>query len=180
MGACLEYRENLLLDAHGELDPKAASLWEDHLRTCAACREERGRMLRLLGEMKKSMHVPPLSPGRREMLVRAIQVGLSRTGKERSNASWQLFNRPSRLAPALAALCGLALVVFLLGPGTPPAPGPTRGAVEQKELGEVPAPDLEILRHLGYGSEVGTYPGRDRRQSAGPRHRSHHPGNDPP
>jgi anti-sigma factor RsiW len=148
MGACPRYRENLLLDVHGELDPEAASPWRDHLRTCAACREERDRMLRLLGEMKESMHVPPLSPARSEMLVRGVQAGLSRTSEERSSAGWQLFTRPARMAPALAALCGLVLVVFFLRPGTPPAPLPVRAPLEQKALGEVPARELEILRHL--------------------------------
>ncbi|MBN1103536.1 MAG: hypothetical protein JXL84_09015 [Deltaproteobacteria bacterium] len=148
MGACPQYRENLLLDAHGELDPKAASLWEDHLQTCAACREERDRMLRLLQQMKGSMQAPPLSPGRSEMLVRTVQAGLSRTSEERSSAGWQLFTRPTRMAPALAALCGLVLVVFFLRPGTPPAPLPLRTPTEQKTLGEFPAREVEILRHL--------------------------------
>lgn len=148
MGSCPQYRENLLLDAHGELDPEAASPWRDHLRTCAACREERDRMLRLLAGMKESMPVPPLSPARSEMMLRTVQARLSGRREERSSAGWQLFSRPSRLAPALAALCGLMLMVFFLAPGRSPVPPPVRTPLEQKALGEVPARELEILKNL--------------------------------
>lgn len=147
MEACSEYRETLLGDVCGDLDSNAFSVWEAHLKTCAGCREERVRMLRLIGRMKETMSPLPLTQGQTETLIRAIRSDL----REKKEARWWgglWVGRPPRLLPAMATLCVLVIAVSFFGLRTLHSPSKTQPAPDQKAVEELAAEDLEIINHL--------------------------------
>ena len=147
MEACPEYKETLLGDVCGELDSNASSVWEAHLKFCAGCREERVRMLRLIGRMKQTMSPPTLTQGQTETLIRAIRRDLR---EKRKGRWWEglLVGRPSRLLPAVATLCVLVIAVAVFGLRTLHSPSKTQPAPDQKAVQELAAEDLEIIKHL--------------------------------
>jgi hypothetical protein len=147
MEACPECKETLLLDVCGELDSKASSVWEAHVKTCAGCREERVRMLRLIGRMKETMSPPPLTPRQTETLIRAVRSDL----REHKEARWWgglVLGRPSRLLPAMATFCVLVIALSVFGLRTLHTPSGIQSAPDQKAGEELVAEDLEVIEHL--------------------------------
>ncbi len=118
MNGCPEYQEILHLEIHGELDPAAHSRWQSHLRTCGPCREERIRMMRLMGTMKEVMTPPPLSQSERVGLLAAVRSGMKQ-GKE-PEPHWlrQWLSRPWRAGPALVTACVFAAMISIWSLGT--------------------------------------------------------------
>ena len=103
MKSCPEYEEMVVLDAHGELASSARAVWETHLRTCRACREERLRLLKMLGGLKETLRHPAIPQGQSESLVKSVRASLSRDKK--TAKGWREFfsGRPLRLMPAMAS-----------------------------------------------------------------------------
>ena len=101
MGTCLNQKENLILHAYGELDPKAGKEVENHLEICEPCRYEWQRLLSLLGKLRETVDSHALSSQEVKSLVAKIKGNLKIKQKEKW---WQRYldYRPSRLIPALA------------------------------------------------------------------------------
>ena len=147
MEVCSDYKETLLLDVYGEMDATALSAWEAHLKTCAGCREERFRMLRLIGRVKETMNPPPPAPGQSDALIRAVRSDFV----ERNEAKWwggHFLGRPSRFVPSLAALCVFVIALSIFGLQTLYTPSTIQISPEHKALEEPGAEDLEIIEHL--------------------------------
>lgn len=153
MSGCPEHRERLWLDVHDELDPAEGQAWQDHLARCPGCREERERLVRVLGLARKAMPTPELSPERAKALREAIVRGQE---EERSGPWWRKLAggslpRPPRPAWALVA-AGLAIITvgfFMTGENR--GPEPARTALETGARGEVEqaqAKEAEILANL--------------------------------
>ena len=114
MNTCADRRETLLLDVYGELPSGDRPAWERHLETCAGCRQERGKLVRLLEVARKSMTAPALSPEKAKQLRDAI------TGSwmaKRPTRWWQgpLVGVRLRPMPALITACLLLLALGWFG-----------------------------------------------------------------
>jgi hypothetical protein len=147
MEACHEYKETLLLDLCEDLDSRARSAWEAHLKICAGCRDERARVLRLLGRVKETLSPPPLTQGQTETLIKAVRSEL----REKREARWWgafLLGRPSQFVPAMATLCVMVIAFSIFGLQTLHTPSSIPTAPDQKAEEELAEEDLEILQHL--------------------------------
>ena len=113
MNCCPEHKETLLLGIYGELDSESSARWQIHLDACRACREERFRMLGLVGSLREVMSPPPLSWGESEALTRAVRIRLGRGRANRGHWGWQWLARPWRIGPALATACLFAAIVSI-------------------------------------------------------------------
>jgi anti-sigma factor RsiW len=147
MKPCDDHKETLWLDVYGELLAKDRPAWERHMAGCEGCRQERERLLRLLGRLKEAMPAPTLSSQESSALTDAIQRDLR---KEREKIWWgkRPFSLPNRLIPALAAAC---LVVVAIGWFTLrglKTPSSIEVASELKTEEQVIAKDLEIIKNL--------------------------------
>ena len=147
MKPCEDHKETLWLDVYGELIAEDRAALERHLAGCEGCRQERERLLRLLGRLKEAMPAPTLSPQEGSALTDAIQRDLR---KEREKTWWgkQRFGLPRQFIPALVAAC---LVVVAIGwftlRGLKP-PSSIEVASELKTEEQVIAKDLEIIENL--------------------------------
>ena len=148
MRSCPEYEEMIVLDAHGELDSNARAACETHLQTCAACREERLRLLKMLGGVKETLRHPAIPQEQSERLVRSVRASLSR--EKKAAGGWREFflGRPFRLMPAMASLCVLVIALYVFG--LSPVGGPTRIQTDSdsKPWGELKAEDVEIIKNM--------------------------------
>lgn len=119
MNGCTDFKEILFLDIYGELDSESRSKWQFHLSTCAACKQERFRMMRLVENLKEVMSSPPLALGEREGMVRAIRAGMRRREERRSRPGWWgWLSRPWRVGPALATACVFAAILSIWSLGS--------------------------------------------------------------
>ena len=108
MNTCPEHRDTLLLDVHGELDPKERITWEHHLAVCESCRHEKKELLDLIQAAQEAMPSNVLSPEDAHALYSSI-VHTLRT--ENRNPWWEgFFKRPRRLVLSLATACLLILL----------------------------------------------------------------------
>ena len=57
MEACQDFKEKLILDAHGELDQTERFALEGHLRKCEVCSQERERLGYLLDQIKEASEI---------------------------------------------------------------------------------------------------------------------------
>ena len=55
MKACPDRQEILCLDVHGELSPEMHLGLQKHLESCAGCREERSRLLKMLQRVREAI-----------------------------------------------------------------------------------------------------------------------------
>jgi len=110
MKPCPEYKDILLLDLYGELEQHERSAWQEHLKNCKACQEERKRLQNLLNKVKSNMPSPLLSPEKAEALTSSVMQALK--GKQ-EDTRWKkrFFTMPNRLIPALAT-ASLLIAVF--------------------------------------------------------------------
>jgi hypothetical protein len=148
---CVDRRETLLLDIHGELPASEQAAWQRHLDACPGCCQERQELVWLLESAKEAMPPPALSPERAKALRESVTMGWRASmvpGRWRG-----LFVRMSlRPVPALVA-AGFLLVVLawfglhglrstshtLRGPE-----GPKQVMVSDAEVIE----NLDLLEHL--------------------------------
>lgn len=146
MPDCTDRNEQIMLDVYGELDPGARSAWEDHLRTCADCRQEKENLTALLGRVREAMAPPPLSMRDSSSMVRNVQKRLAglrllggwRQSSKRKRTSW---------IPALATACTLVLLAIFVGydrSGPVDQPVAQRIDISQK----LPENDEEIVKNL--------------------------------
>jgi len=152
MKNCPDFQETLWMDIHGELDPKDRRAWEEHVAGCAACREERERMSRLMELVKED-----LSPSR---LSREKAGALSSSIKGRLRAEavgvpwWRRFiNAPRRFVPAAAAAMLLAVAVAWFSHKNLSS---TTGVNHPDSGNEIAVTDGEVIRHLELLEEMDT------------------------
>lgn len=100
---CESFRERIVDNRDGGMDPILRHAWEDHRRTCAACNEEATRDERLCALLAS---VPAESP----FAVTWSQVLAARQPITRTR-----FTRPAAWALASATIAALALLVPPLG-----------------------------------------------------------------
>ena len=62
MNPCQEYKERLILDVYGELDPYEQSALEEHFELCEGCRRERDRLILFVQQLRNAIPKPSLSP----------------------------------------------------------------------------------------------------------------------
>jgi hypothetical protein len=149
MNGCPEYKEILSLDIHGELDAASRARWESHLRTCAACNEERLQLTRLVERVKEAMSPPPLVREETNRLLKAVRSGVNR-GEERRSHVWQWFSRPWKVGPALATACVFAAMVSIWSLGTFDSLFTGEKRSETDSLKKVRQEDAEIIRNLDF------------------------------
>ena len=144
MKACIDRDEVLLLDVYGELGQEEKAEWKRHLEHCAGCREERQKMVRFLGRIKKEMPPPALSHEKAGALSRAIK---RRLGERETESRWweRMVPAPPRTLAALAAACcvvvlsgWLALKWFEV-----PAPHP-----DSQTEARISGKDIEVIKNM--------------------------------
>ena len=154
MENCPKHSETLWLDVHGELEAEALRAWQEHLRKCPACREERNRLALLLEETRETLTPDDLSPREASELSRTI---LGRLGQDRGRRARIMGLLPPRLprpAYALGAACLAALAFGWIwsGPGREPLPLRTTINIEVEESSRIG--DTEIFQNLGLLEEL--------------------------
>ena len=152
MKNCPDYQETLWLDVHGELDAKDRPAWEEHLKTCAACREERERMRHLMTQIKDEMPLPVLSNEKARTLSRSIK---RRLGAETSETSWwrRFVNTPNRFVPALAAAMLVVLAVTWFSRDLFRSP---TVLINREQENKMAVNDGEVIRNLELLEEMDT------------------------
>lgn len=139
---CRHSNDTLLLDVLGELnDARLRDSWEKHLRGCVACRRERDRMLRLIGDVRRSGMPPELTPAQAQAMANAVGWRLKNERPGRPEKT----GRRLRLMPALAAACALFVAVFLGDRLTDRVFDREGGDEISAELNVL---DLEVINHL--------------------------------
>ena len=153
MKPCAEYRETLMLDVYGELGPDERRIWEEHLRTCEACRSERLRVQGLVKGLKRAMATPNLSEKQVGEGVQAIRVKLSRA---REVPWWRkvLRVRPAMLVPAAVAVCALFLAITMVDTETLMNSVGIRTASRLDMISEIGSEDLEVIKNLDLLKEM--------------------------
>jgi len=109
MQACRNQNEILMLDALGELkDSRMRRDWEDHLKACDGCRQERARMLNLLGKVKHAGMPPELTAEQADAMAKTIGWQL----RNERIKTFQESPRRFRFMPVLATACAIIVVVL--------------------------------------------------------------------
>ncbi len=146
MPDCIDRNEQVMLDVYGELDARARSAWEDHLRTCADCRREKENLTAMLGQVKQAMAPPPLSMQDSTVMIRKVQDRLAVFGLP-GDRRQRVKKKRVLWIPALATACALALVAILVGHerfGAIDQPVAQRIDISQK----LPENEEEIVKNL--------------------------------
>jgi hypothetical protein len=152
MKACHDQKTNLVLDIYDELDAEARLRLERHLKTCSGCRQERQQLLNLLETLKTTMDPPDLSSAETKHLVRTLKWKLKQEPKKK----WlqpDLFGRPMRLVPAMAATFILIVFAGLFGYTRLIRTHELQPVATMKEE-QVINNDLEILKNLDLLKEM--------------------------
>lgn len=155
MKPCPEHRETLWSDVYGELDPGKRPAWEEHLETCAGCRQEREQLALLLQTVRGNMPTPTLS--REEAVTLASAITRKLKG-EREEIWWRkrVWGVPNRLIPALVAGSILIVVLGWFGMKGPKTPGSLRSVSHVKSEGQILIKDLDIIENLELLEEMDT------------------------
>ena len=141
---CRNQGDTLMLDVLGELnDSRLRGQWEEHLNGCAGCRRERDRMLRLIGNVRRTGTPPELTPDQAQAMADAVGWRLR---NERLGRPEKESRRP-RLIPALAAACAL-FVVGILGYRLADRLFDREGSDEI--TAELNVQDLDVINHLDF------------------------------
>jgi hypothetical protein len=108
MNPCADQKENLMLYVYGEMDSGDVKGLENHLKDCGGCRQERERLVKLLGKIEEATDPPELSPQKVQSLAKKITRTLE---NEREIKWWHKYLdfRTSRIKPAFAVACILLL-----------------------------------------------------------------------
>jgi anti-sigma factor RsiW len=111
MEDCQDFKEKLILDAHGELDQTERFALEGHLRKCKACHRERERLVHFLSQIKEAVPSPELTSAQSRELRGFIE---RKIGEKKERSWWRKWDVTGghRLIPALAAAC---LIFVALG-----------------------------------------------------------------
>ncbi|MEJ2724608.1 MAG: zf-HC2 domain-containing protein [Deltaproteobacteria bacterium] len=152
MKNCSDFQETLWSDVHGELGPDERLAWEEHLAGCAACREEREKMLYLMERVKEELSDSKLS--------REEAYALSRTIKGRLRAEitgvpwWRRFiSAPRRFVPAAAVAMLLVLAVAWFSEEIFRS---TTGVNPPDSGNKMVVTDGEVIRNLEFLEEMDT------------------------
>lgn len=118
MMSCHEAREALVDSVFAEVDDREAARLNEHLRGCAACRDEESDLLRTRERLEQD--AVPISPSLEARLRAAVGATAGKAPPEssrvppargRSAAPWQWLRRPVPVYAALAAVLVAALAV---------------------------------------------------------------------
>jgi hypothetical protein len=155
MKVCPHLQETLWLDVYGELDADARPAWEQHLKSCTGCREERQRLLRLLQRIREEMPPPDLSPDEARALSWSIKRGLNNLEATNWWRKGILF-RPNRLVPALAAACLLIVALGWFTMHEFQMPSTFRSILGFDSKEQTIVKDLEVIKNLELLEEMDT------------------------
>lgn len=114
MKPCPDYRETLLLDVYGELEPHARPAWQRHLKICEACRQEKKQLLGLMQTVKSALPSQVLSRQQAEALAGSVTEKMSHA-PEKPGREERFFGKPKRLIPALVTACLLIAALSWVG-----------------------------------------------------------------
>lgn len=155
MKSCPNHQETLWLDVYGELDPMKRSVWERHLETCTGCREERRRLLGLLGLVRDEMSPPLLSQKKASALSWSIKRGLR---EQRATTRWWkgLLGMPNRLIPSLAAVSLLIVALGWFAINKVQSPSSFQNLSGLKSEEQMIVKDLEVIDNLDFLEEMDT------------------------
>ena len=145
MKACPDRQEILCLDVHGELSPEMHLGLQKHLESCAGCREERSRLLKMLQRVREAIPTPGLPSEAANRFCWAVKNDMNGLEGKRGGRSWL---SPKRLLPALS---GVALLVMAVGWFTMKGlHGPPMVSKSSNLLHEdnVMAKDLDLIKNL--------------------------------
>jgi hypothetical protein len=148
MQACHSQKKNIVLFAHGELDPSSGKEIQRHLAKCKSCRSEYQQLLSLLGNIKETALSPELSPKQVNSLVTHIKWKL----KDRKKDNWwRRYSdfRPAHWIPAIATACILIIAAGIIGYlKTDDTNEFQPVAIQQNEESMLSDTDLEIVKNL--------------------------------
>jgi predicted anti-sigma-YlaC factor YlaD len=141
MKACSDYKETLILDAHGELTHEERSSWERHCADCADCRQARDRVRALISTTREAQSAPGLTSREQQYLTDRVERALRRPAPDAlpKRVGWVL-------APAFAA-CMVLVVAGWFGLQNFDSPDTvvTHG---QRISDEISLTDTELLENM--------------------------------
>lgn len=154
MESCQDYKEKLILDAHGELDQTGRVALEGHLRKCEACRRERKRLVRFIEQIKETVPSPELSPARSRELTGFI---MKKVRKKHEKSWWRKWDMPvgrRRLIGALAAACLIIVALGWLSLKTLNHSPPSQALLGQGADYSLITEDMEVIENLDFLEEL--------------------------
>lgn len=115
MNYCREWQETLWLDVHGEITLDMRLKWEEHLKICRSCYQERERLIQMLRNVTEAMPELTLSHEDAGALYNAVTEKLR--AKHHGKARWQKLFFDGYVKPvyALAACCVLIIALGWFG-----------------------------------------------------------------
>lgn len=145
MQACRGHQETLMLDAMGELsDQRLRRSWEAHLEGCSACRAEKQRLVRLLGQMRESAAPPELSGAEAHFMAGRVLREMRRPSGRRVGGGW-----PLRFAPAMAA-AGMLVFVAAAGYFFQDRFFESEKIADLRIEDQLPSQDAEVIKQLDF------------------------------
>jgi hypothetical protein len=137
------------MDVFGELDSTELKNWQEHLKACQGCREERERLERLFEEAKGTFEMPAVSSDEVHLFSDNLSERIiANRGKGRRFLD--LFKSPYRLIPAAVMATFIFIAVGWFGLKKSDTPlSPTNMANLEKEDRMI-AKDLDILRNMEF------------------------------
>ena len=114
MSTCADRYESILLDVYGELADVSQSELDEHLNICADCRQEKERLVTLIGLIKEETVPSPLTLAESTTLVNGVNQKLT---SRRFKRHWFGFIHIKRnlWLPAAATVCLLIMLTTYIG-----------------------------------------------------------------
>jgi hypothetical protein len=143
MTLCREQETSFWMDIHGELGPENRRVWEAHLTSCDACREEKILAQRMMGRIRDALTPPPLSD---TALSAAVDRIAERSPKRRATKHrWFV---PQVVFPAFVTACLLLIAIgyFSLKSVAPDAGKPGIPVANLKEA--LQKDDIEVIENM--------------------------------
>ena len=153
MQPCQDYKEKLILDAHGELDETERFALEGHLKNCEVCRREREQVIRFLKRIQAIVPSPELSSAKSRELTNFI----ARKIREKHEKSWWRkwdVTGGRRLIPALAAACLIMVALGWFSLKSLNHSPPSQALLGQGTNYPLIAEDMEVIENLNFLEEL--------------------------
>jgi anti-sigma factor RsiW len=149
MKPCPDFKEKLMMDAYGELQPKDRFVLDRHLKGCEGCRRERDRLAQLLERIKETMPSPEIP----QALSREMSGSIIKNLKEKQEKTWWRKLRWTggyRTIPAFAAACLIVFVIGWFSFKTMSQSSPSRTMFTQGSEPQPVVKDIEVIENLEF------------------------------
>ena len=149
MEPCPDYKEKLIMDAHGELEQKDRFTLERHLKECEGCRQERDQLARLLERIKETLPSPEVS----RVFSWEMTGSILRELKKKKKKDWWRKLRWTggyRAIPALAAACLILFAIGWFGIKTLDRSSPSQTMLTQGSKHQLAGEDIDVIQNLEF------------------------------